>query len=164
REEAEAAVRAVKYPPAGRRGVGLARAQKYGFGFGEYKEWNERESVVVVQIEHISAVGNLKGILEVGGIDATFVGPYDLSGSLGHPGDFERPEFVQAIAEYEALSKEHGMPMGYHIGPPDAKLAEEKIASGYRLLTVSSDAMFMGQKCRETLAGIHSCKLDENIL
>ncbi|MCL1808467.1 MAG: aldolase/citrate lyase family protein [Clostridiales bacterium] len=154
KEEAEAAVRAVKYPPAGKRGVGLGRAQKYGFGFDEYRAWNERESVVVVQIEHIDAVRNLEGILEVEGIDATFVGPYDLSGSLGQPGNFHMPEFKQALAEYETLSKKHKMPMGYHVGSPDAKLAESKAASGYRLLTVSSDAMFMGQKCRETLAGM----------
>ena len=59
-QEARAAVSAVRYPPTGTRGVGLWRAQGYGMSFAEYQEWLERESVVVVQIEHIRAVENIE--------------------------------------------------------------------------------------------------------
>lgn len=151
KEEAEAAVSAIKYPPAGKRGVGLARAQKYGFGFEEYKEWNAKESITVVQIEHIDAINHLEEILQVEGIDATFIGPYDLSGSLGRPGDFDLPEFKQALMDYEALSKQYNVPMGYHVVEPDIKLTESKIASGYRLMAVGLDTIYLGQKCRETI-------------
>src|SRR3990172_7659368 len=85
KEEANNAVNAVKYPPTGKRGVGLARAQGYGTTFEKYKDWVDRDSIVVIQIEHIEAVENLKDILSVSGIDAFIVGPYDLSGSLGVP-------------------------------------------------------------------------------
>ncbi|MCL2226749.1 MAG: aldolase/citrate lyase family protein [Oscillospiraceae bacterium] len=153
-EQATAAINAVKYPPRGTRGVGLARAQKYGFGFEEYKEWNDKHSVLVVQIEHIDAINNLEDILKVDGIDATFIGPYDLSGSLGHPGNFSMPEFKQALERYESLSKHYGVPMGYHVVEPDPKLAESKIAAGYKFLAVGVDAIYLGRKCRETLEKI----------
>ncbi|MBQ6567011.1 MAG: hypothetical protein IJL80_08130, partial [Treponema sp.] len=91
--DVEKAVSAAYYPPRGTRGVGLARAQGYGFGFEEYKKNFGDEAVIVAQIEHIEAVNNLEEILGVEGLDATIIGPYDLSGSLGHPGDFEREDF-----------------------------------------------------------------------
>jgi 2-dehydro-3-deoxyglucarate aldolase len=154
KEEATTAVNAVKYPPAGTRGVGLSRAQKYGFGFDEYKEWNDKESVIVAQIEHIDAINNLEDILQVDGIDATFIGPYDLSGSLGSPGDFELPEFKKALEKYEALSKKYNIPMGYHVVNPDTELLNSKIKTGYRFLAVGVDQIYLGTKCRETLAKV----------
>jgi 2-dehydro-3-deoxyglucarate aldolase len=156
KEQAVAAVKAVKYPPVGTRGVGLARAQKYGFGFEEYKEWNDKESVVIAQVEHIESINNLEEILQVDGIDATFIGPYDLSGSLGHPGDFELTEFKQALTRYETLSKMYDVPMGYHIVTPDAKQVSEKIATGYKFITVGVDQIYLGSKCRETIEQIKS--------
>jgi len=156
REQAAAAVKSVKYPPVGIRGVGLARAQKYGFGFEEYKEWNDKESVVIAQVEHIDSINNLEEILQVDGIDATFIGPYDLSGSLGHPGNFEIPEFKQALLRYETISKQYDVPMGYHIVTPDAKQVSEKITAGYKFITVGVDQIYLGSKCRETLEQIKS--------
>src|SRR3989304_8512061 len=63
KDDAINAVNAVKYPPTGKRGVGLARAQGYGVAFDKYKEWVDRDSIVIVQIEHIKAVENLEEIL-----------------------------------------------------------------------------------------------------
>ena len=97
KEEAERAVESVKYPPVGKRGVGLARAQGYGTTFNEYKDWAANESIVIVQIEHIDAVNNLEEIFSVEGVDAFIVGPYDLSGSLGVPGDFEDKKVEEAL-------------------------------------------------------------------
>ena len=88
RDSAERAVSAVKYPPMGTRGVGLSRAQGYGYEFDDYKESINENSIVIAQIEHIQAIENLEEILNVPGIDASIIGPYDLSGSLGYPGDF----------------------------------------------------------------------------
>ena len=89
-KDAEKAVKAVKYPPVGSRGVGLARAQGYGFDFDEYAATINEESVVIVQMEHIDAVNNLDSIVSVEGIDGCIIGPYDLSGSLGVPGEIGR--------------------------------------------------------------------------
>jgi len=71
-------------------GVGLARAQGYGLEFDRYKEWVNKDSIVVVQIKHMKAIDNLEEILNVKGVDASMIGPYDLSGSLGYPGDYGR--------------------------------------------------------------------------
>ena len=121
KEEAERAVKSVKYPPEGFRGVGLARAQKYGFDFEGYKKWLEKESIVIVQIEHVDAVKNLKEILAVKGVDGYIVGPYDISGSLGIPGEFENPKFKKIIKEVMDVGKTSKKPSGYHVIPPDEK-------------------------------------------
>lgn len=83
--DAKAAVDGVYYPPRGQRGVGLARAQGYGSSFQAYRQWLEENAVIVVMIEHVDAVREIDSILEVPGIDAYIIGPYDLSGSMGAP-------------------------------------------------------------------------------
>jgi 2-keto-3-deoxy-L-rhamnonate aldolase RhmA len=151
KEEAINAVNSVKYPPRGRRGVGLARAQKYGMGFEDYKEWVSSESVVVVQIEHIDAVNNLEEILEVDGVDATIIGPYDLSASVGKPGCFEDNDVRKLLQQYENVSKKFNKPMGYHVIQPDYKLICEKIDAGYTFIAFSLDTLFLGTSCREEM-------------
>lgn len=154
REEAEAAVAAVKYPPTGSRGVGLARAQQYGFGFEAYKKWVEEESVVIVQIEHIKAIGNLEAILSAPGVDGSIIGPYDLSGSLGRPGEFERPEVQQALLRYEETCRRMNKPMGSHVVQPDPEKALELKGKGYAFLAVGLDSLYLGTKCREVVGRI----------
>jgi 2-keto-3-deoxy-L-rhamnonate aldolase RhmA len=85
KEDAIKAIKSTKYPPLGNRGVGLARAQNYGFGFDNYKNNIADKIKLIVQIEHIDAVNNLDDILSLDEIDGTFIGPYDLSGSMGKP-------------------------------------------------------------------------------
>ena len=154
KEEAQRAVDAVYYPPRGSRGVGLARAQGYGFGFEEYKKNFPGEAVVVAQIEHIDAVNCLEEILSVDGIDATIIGPYDLSGSLGHPGDFDRDDFKAALSKYEETSRKCGKPMGYHMVQPTKENVGELIDKGYRFIALGFDSFFIGKKCREVLSSV----------
>ena len=80
--DAESAVQSVYYPPRGKRGVGLARAQGYGAEFQQYRDWLEKNAVIVAMIEHIDAVNAIDSILSVDGIDAYIIGPYDLSGQI----------------------------------------------------------------------------------
>lgn len=115
RQEAEQAVVAARYPPAGRRGVELARAQGYGSAFEPYKDWVSREAVVIVQVEHIQAVEHLEIILEVEGVDGFIVGPYDLSGSLGIPGQFDHPLMHRAMEQIAGVGKASGKAPGIHI-------------------------------------------------
>ncbi|MFZ4801201.1 MAG: HpcH/HpaI aldolase family protein [Chlorobium sp.] len=154
REQAEAAVRAVRYPPAGTRGVGLARAQKYGAGFEEYVEWLEDESVVIAQIEHIDAINNLESILAVDGIDGTIIGPYDLSASMGKPGKFEDSDVKASIAHYEEVSVKLQKPLGYHVIPSDYTQVSARIDKGYSFVAFSTDFLFLGNVCRDQLAKI----------
>lgn len=148
KEDAEAAVKAVRFPPEGVRGVGLARAQEYGFNFDGYKKWLEKESIIIVQIEHIDAVNNLKEILLTKGIDGFIVGPYDISGSLGFPGDFEQPKFKKCIGEIMDVAKELKKPAGFHVIPPNVNEVQRIIGLGYRFVAVSLDTLFLGTLCR----------------
>jgi len=136
KEDAKRAVDAVKYPPMGKRGIGLARAQGYGFEFDRYREWVNRESIVIAQIEHIEAIKNLEEILSIDGVDGSIIGPYDLSGSMGMPGEFENPEVQKIITHYENVCRKMKKPMGFHIVQPDNEKALHYIKRGYVFLAV----------------------------
>ena len=143
REEAEAAVAAVQYPPGGTRGVGLWRAQGYGRAFEEYRVWLERESLVIVQIEHIRAVENLADILAVDGVNGFIIGPYDLSASLGVPGDFEQPQMQEAVLQVETIARQTKKLAGFHIVRPDLDQLRDKIHRGYNFIAYGVDFTFL---------------------
>jgi 2-dehydro-3-deoxyglucarate aldolase len=155
-EDAKQAVNFVKYPPVGKRGVGLARAQKYGTGFDDYKKWLNDESVVIAQIEHIDAVNNIETILDVKGIDGIMIGPYDLSGSMGFPGEYDREDVKAAIEKVEKACKEKKKPLGFHVIQPDHQLVKDKVAKGYTFLAFSLDFYFLGEKVRSEMTQLRS--------
>lgn len=153
-DDARKAVSSVKYPPAGTRGVGLARAQGYGFDFESYKEWNNLDSIVIAQVEHKDSIENLESILEVDGIDGTIIGPYDLSGSFGYPGEFDRREVSMALEQYEKISRKINKPMGVHVVQPDPVEARKYIDKGYTFIAVGLDILYLGSKCREVMGAL----------
>lgn len=150
-EDAVHAVNAVKYPPVGTRGIGLARAQGYGFNLNEYANNLNNHSIVLIQIEHIDAVNNLESILSVNGIDGCVVGLHDLSGSLGVPNNFNDPEVQSALNIIEKTCMEKNISLGVHVIPPDYKAVMKYMDRGYNFLAVSFDALFLGTICREQL-------------
>ena len=154
KEDAIRAVEAVKYPPDGTRGVGLARAQGYGLEFDKYKDWVNKESIVVAQIEHIDAVSNLEEILNVKGVDASIIGPYDLSASLGFPGEFDRRQVKEAINAYLNVCVKLNKPAGFHCIPPSARAAEDKMKEGFKFIAFSLDTLFLGEKIKSELTGL----------
>ena len=149
--DAKQAVQYSKYPPIGARGVGLARAQKYGTAFETYKDWVEKELVVVAQIEHINGINDLENIVSVEGIDAAFIGPYDLSGSLGIPGKFNEPVVIKALELFKEVCTKKGMAMGFHVIDPEAEKMQTKIDEGYTFLAFSTDFLFMGANARRNI-------------
>ena len=149
REDAQKAVSAIRYPPLGSRGVGLARAQAYGIGFEEYRKWAQEETVLIVQIEHIEGVTNLKDILAVDGVDGFIVGPYDLSGSLGVPGDFDHPSMVDALREVERHIQKASKVAGYHVVHSNHDELLSKIGEGYKFVAYGDDMVFMAEKLQE---------------
>lgn len=157
-EDARKAVSAVKYPPVGTRGVGLARAQGYGTTFREYQEWVEKESMVIVQIETKEAVKNLEDILSVKGVDAFMVGPYDLSGSLGVTGDFESKIMLATIKEINDLAKKKNVSYGYHVVSSDPKFVWKKIKEGCTFIAFGVDFLFLVDNCREGMKRLHESK------
>lgn len=154
--EAEQAVAAVRYPPQGRRGVGLARAQGYGSAFESYRDWQNHETIVIVQVEHIQAVENLAAILAVAGVDGFIVGPYDLSGSLGVPGQFEHPLMIEAMERIRNVGGQSGKAPGIHIIEPDREQLKQRIAEGYRFVAYSLDIRMLDGCCRAGLQELDS--------
>jgi 2-dehydro-3-deoxyglucarate aldolase len=152
--DAEAAVAAVKYPPQGRRGVGLARAQGYGMDFDAYRRRINKDSIVIVQIEHIDALSELDQIFSVPGVDAYMIGPYDLSASTGRPGEFNHPEVQKALNEVWRVGRAKGITAGVHVVHPNPKDAVRFIKKGYRLLTYGVDQLFLAHAAKDGLAAI----------
>jgi len=141
--DAKQAVDFAKYPPVGKRGVGLYRAQKYGTKFEEYKKWVDEELVIIAQIEHINSVNNIDEIVNVPGIDGTIIGPYDLSGSMGYPGEFERDDVQEAIQKVLDSCKKNNMPAGFHVVDTDPTKLNLKIEQGCTFLAYGIDYFFM---------------------
>ena len=139
KEDAKKVVGYAKYPPIGKRGVGLYRASGYGIKFDEYKKWVDEELVIVAQIEHIDGVNNIDEILQVEGIDATIIGPYDLSGSLGYPGELERKEVLDAVDKVLDKCKEYNIPSGFHVVDTDPIKLQLKIDQGCTFLAYGID-------------------------
>lgn len=149
--QAAAIVAAVKYPPIGTRGVGLSRAQGYAEEFDAHYRWLNEESIVFVQIEHIDAVNNLEAILRTPGVDGFFIGPYDLSASLGIPGDFDHPKMREAFAEIQRVRDLVPTVAGLHVVHPNPADARAKVAEGYQFIAFGIDFLFLLSHARETL-------------
>jgi 4-hydroxy-2-oxoheptanedioate aldolase len=110
--EAEAAVRAMRYPPAGVRGVaGLTRASRFGT-VGGYIERASEELCLLVQVETKAALDRLEEIAGVEGVDGVFIGPADLSASMGLPGQPQHPTVQAAIEDAFARLTAMGVPFG----------------------------------------------------
>lgn len=154
--EAKQAVAAVHYPPKGRRGVGLARAQGYGTSFDRYLDWVNRGPLVIVQIEHIDAVNNMEAILAVEGVDGFIIGPYDLSGSLGVPGEFDHPFMKNAMQRIETVGAASGKAPGIHVIEPNLDELKSRIEQGYRFVAYSLDIRMLDCACRNGLNSIMS--------
>jgi len=155
RKEAIQAVESVKYPPLGKRGVGLGRAQGYGSAFEEYKKWVKTDSIVIVQIEHIHGVENLESILSVDGIDGFFVGPYDLSGSLSCPGEFNHPNMLKALDHIKNVAKSYQGSVGLHVIQPNPDEVSQRIEEGYNFIAFSLDTLFLSTICNLALSKIN---------
>ncbi len=149
-EMAQHIVAVAKYPPAGTRGAGLGRAQGYGFSFKDYIETANESLAVVVQIEHIQGVQNVDRILEVPGIDAVFIGPYDLSGSMGKLGQIDDNEVQQAIDTVIGSAKRRNLPVGIFCA--SAATVAPYIEKGVSLIAVGTDALMLGSAARKEVA------------
>ena len=151
REEALKAVKSVKYPPAGNRGVGLFKAQKFGSEFEKYTRWLKNESVVILQIEHIDAVKKIDEIFSVKGIDAYMIGPYDLSGSINKTGKLNDPMMKSLINKIIKAGKKYSITAGIHSVSPDPKDAIKFKKNGFKFLSISLDSIFLSNKAKSTL-------------
>jgi 2-dehydro-3-deoxyglucarate aldolase len=140
----------VYYPPHGKRGVGLARAQSYGESFDRYLLKNtNKEFEIIVQIEHIDAVHNLDEIINEDEVNGFMIGPYDLSASLGQPGNFESDQYKNALNIIEEKSKKHNKKQGIHLIEPNRNMLNELIDKNYDFIIYSFDARMLSISAKE---------------
>ncbi len=142
-EAARRVVEAVKYPPQGRRGYGM-RGILTDFAGGSTAENIERanrETVVIVQVESAEALADLENIVRVPGIDATMIGPHDLSISLGVAGQFTHPKMIDAFRRVAEVCGASPVAPGVHLG--DVKLLSQLRGDGFRFVIFSSDLALM---------------------
>jgi 2-dehydro-3-deoxyglucarate aldolase/4-hydroxy-2-oxoheptanedioate aldolase len=155
-DEAHACVRAAKYPPQGARSVGIARAQAYGTRLREAIANANRDIILIAQAEHVDAVRSIDDILSVPGIDGVFIGPYDLSASLGIPGQVGDPAVREAIGRVRRAAGIAGRPVGILAGSPEA--AKAAVADGYKLICLATDTLLLADGAhrliREAKAGM----------
>ena len=140
-EAARQVVRLCKYPPEGERSVGIARAQGYGEAFQAYVSTANEAVAVIIQIEHVDAVAAIEEIIAVAGIDAVFVGPYDLSASMDKMGLTTDPAVQDAIRRVKQSTRAAKIPIG--IFGPTAESVKPYIQDGYTLIAVGTDTLML---------------------
>ncbi|MDR9469393.1 4-hydroxy-2-oxoheptanedioate aldolase [Marinospirillum sp.] len=147
-EQAEHLVKAVRYPPQGIRGLGtsLARAARWGQVPGYLKKAND-EICLIVQVETASALENLDAILQVEGVDGVFIGPSDLSASMGYIGDAGNPAVVTAINQ--GLNKIRAAGKYAGLLCLDPSLAQSYVQEGANFVGVGVDTMILAQETRK---------------
>jgi len=113
KEEARSVVQSAKYHPEGRRGLSpFTRSARYGLGAQGHTERSNSRTLVVLNIEGKEGIENLKEIVKVPGIDVIFIGPYDLSQSLGKPGQVDDPEIIRRISQSVKIAEAKGIACG----------------------------------------------------
>ncbi|MBL9192651.1 MAG: hypothetical protein JNJ82_09845 [Opitutaceae bacterium] len=155
-EEASLLVQAAKYPPEGSRGVGFCRANSYGMRLADECARANDETLVAVQIEHIDAVRNIDAILAVPGVDAAFIGPYDLTASMGITARFEHPDYLAAQATILAACARHAITPGIHVVTPDVGEVRRRMAEGFRFIGYSLDITMLSTVCVQGLSTLRT--------
>lgn len=147
--QVEQLVRWGRYSPTGARGLGFGRAQGYGLKVGEYLESANESILLSVQAESAEAVQNIESIVRVQGLDAVLVGPYDLSASMGLPGQVDHPDVKAAIQRVADVCKDVEMPTG--IFGLTAEAVKPYIERGFRFIVAGVDTVMLGNAAQSLL-------------
>jgi len=153
-EQVEKLIEWVKYPPLGKRGYGIARAQGYGHDFDEYTtQWNDSSSLII-QIESISAAENIEQLLQFDEVDGAMVGPYDISGSLGIPGQIDHEKVLNAGQRVVEACKKYGKACGTQDIDPTPESVQVAMDAGYTFVVLASDVFILwkwGERMQELI-------------
>ena len=143
----------IKYPPIGKRSYGVNRAQGYGFDFDEYtSDWNN-SSIFMIQVESIEAVDKIDEILAFDEIDGVMIGPYDISGSLGVPGQLDHPKVIEASKKVIEACEKYRKSCGTQLNDPNTNSVDELFNLGYTFAILGSD-LFVLWKWAEQMKNI----------
>lgn len=138
------------WPPEGTRGVGFSRANLFGKYFDKYNQ-EAQDPIIVAMIENIKALDEMDDILQVKGLDAILVGPYDLSASMNLTGKFDSSEFKIVMNRIISLCTKHNIPCGVHVVEPNVEKLQERINEGYRFIAYSIDSVFFNTSVKNPI-------------
>lgn len=136
------------FPPKGKRGLGLVRANLWGEKLKEYFETFQPR--IIAQIETKRGAQNIENILKSEFLDGIMVGPYDLSASLGKAGQFDDPEFLELVGYILKTAKARNKMIGYHQVQPDLSELKQRQTEGYNFIAYGTDIVAL----RHALKGI----------
>jgi 2-dehydro-3-deoxyglucarate aldolase len=138
-DQVQTLINNVKYPPIGKRTYGVNRAQAYGFDFDEYiNNWNETSSFLI-QIESITGVQNIEELLSFEEVDGVMIGPLDISGSLGVPGQTNHTLVIEASKKVIAACERFGKSCGTQVADANTQSVEALFKLGYNFAILGSD-------------------------
>ena len=138
-----------KYYPVGKRSYGVNRGHGYGLKFDEYvKDWNA-VGLLILQIESLKGVENLPKFLETGHVDAVMIGPYDMSGSLGVPGELTNPKLIKIEKKVIKICEKFGVSSITQISDVTKESVSDKLSLGYNGIILSSDLFILTEWARK---------------
>ena len=132
------------YPPKGKRGVGFSRENLFSKNFKK-KIKKKGTQIFIAMIESIEGVKNLEEILDVKGLDAILIGPYDLSSSLGITGKFNHKKFKDTVLYIKKISRKKNIPVGVHVLENNPKVLKNYMNAGFSFLPYCTDAMLLNK-------------------
>lgn len=152
-ETARMVASAGRYHPEGTRGVAIPRALSYGMKpLGPSLALANENVFTAVHCENTQGLSYLEDIAPIDGVDMIFVGPYDLSQSLGVPGEIFHPVMVEAVSRALGVTLDAGKPAGIFVTSTDEAL--HRIDEGFTYIAYSMDSLIFGQACRDQLQKI----------
>ncbi len=155
-EQARELVSFCRYPPLGSRGFGPRRASRYGRIAGPaYCKQADEAVITIAQIELIEAVKNLDAILETPGLDSIVIGPCDLAGSMGYPGDCSHPRVLKTVDEIVRKARAANVMVGLGTGQ-DPEVARRWLAQGVQWIAMGSDWSLLVEAGDRMLSGVRS--------
>ena len=142
-DQVKAVIDIVKFPPRGKRSYGVNRAHGYGFDFDRYvKSWND-SSLVFIQIESMGAAQSIEKLIDFPEVDGVMIGLYDLSGSIGKPGELDHPDVRAACKKIVAACAAKGKSVGTHLVEIDEAKLEDAKSLGYTFSIFASDVFIL---------------------
>ena len=151
-EEANTLVSAGRYTPEGARSIGVTRANAFGRRLADELAHGNERTVIIAQAEHVSAVKAIDTIAATEGLDGVFIGPFDLSASLGHPGQIENRVVQEAIGHVRAGCDRHRVACGILVG--DADGARRAFAAGDSLVCIGTDTLLLRGVASEVVQAV----------
>ena len=153
KSEVQTIIDNTKFTPLGKRSYGVNRAHGYGFDFEDYiNSWNA-SSIIMLQIESMEAVRNIDQLLSFNEVDGVMIGPYDMSGSLGVPGQVNHPKVMEACQIVIEACKRHNKGCGTQLSDPNTQSINEIFDIGYTFVFLGSD-LFVLWKWADNISNV----------